>query len=217
MGSSAGKRTQFAMAFVPWIEEWQRMELSGTQTRVMLMMASRMERSPEGCWSYFSRSEMAERLGVSERTVKNAIDSLKKKGALSLKGYGSRGHCQEYWLMPGIDVVYGDKPEKGTLTSIPNVKGYATEGQKGTPGSIPYDKGYAAEGRKGTLPSIPPYIPEAYSARPLKGRGGEYRESLPFANREADDDFSHLFVDRDELPEEISEPDGFWNASRAVM
>ena len=46
MGSGTGRRTQFAMAFVPWIEEWQRMELSGTQTRVMLMMASRMEPSP---------------------------------------------------------------------------------------------------------------------------------------------------------------------------
>mgnify|MGYP001180859454 CR=1 FL=1 len=93
--------TQFARAYIPWVLRWREMDLSKLQIEVMLLLISGMERDAGGGWfAYFSRESMAEMLGVSENTMKRAIQGLKAKGALVKKGFSRRGHCQEYWIMP---------------------------------------------------------------------------------------------------------------------
>lgn len=94
-------QTRFARAFEPWIAEWAEAGLSGTQERVMLLLAANMERNSKGQFeSWRPRAEMAEILGVSEYTVRDAIQALRRKGMLVKSGYSHRGKAQKYILMP---------------------------------------------------------------------------------------------------------------------
>lgn len=118
--------TQFARTYVPWIEEWARMKLSGTQMRVLLLLISRMEPDGNGGWvAWYPRDEMAELLGLSEVTVRNTLTSLKEKGAIKTLRAAHRGWCQRYQIMPKIKVHPYSKPNQE--------KGSATEVRKGLP------------------------------------------------------------------------------------
>lgn len=106
------KQTPFARAFVPWVSEWSRMGLSGTQERVLLLLVSRMESDGRGGWtSWFPRAEMADVLGLSEETVRRAIRHLVDKGALKRIGKAYNSTAQKYKLMPAY---------KGGITGHPN-------------------------------------------------------------------------------------------------
>lgn len=95
------RQTRFARAFEPWIAEWAEAGLSGTQERVMLLLAANMERNGKGQFeSWRPRTEMAEILGVSEFTVRDAIQALRRKGMIVKSGYSHRGKAQKYILMP---------------------------------------------------------------------------------------------------------------------
>lgn len=95
------RQTRFARAFEPWIAEWAEAGLSGTQERVMLLLATNMERNSKGQFeSWRPRAEMAEILGVSEYTIRDAIQALRRKGMLVKSGYSHRGKVQKYILMP---------------------------------------------------------------------------------------------------------------------
>lgn len=120
------RQTPFARAFVPWIAEWSRMGLSGTQERILLLLVSRMESDGKGRWySWYPRVEMADALGLKEDTVRKAIVSLREKGALQTCGKSYSGKCQRYQLMPNV---------KGCL-SVPTItkKGVPTDAEKGSP------------------------------------------------------------------------------------
>lgn len=146
-----GKGTQFAMAFVPWVESWSQMGLSGTQMRVLLLLIANMQRDKHGnFYAWRQRSEIAATLGLRDETVRKAIAALKDKGAIKIKGKSYSGRCQEYWIMPKIKVAL----------QIPTFseKGYPTDAEKGTPDVpkrgvstghpiIPIDGGSASSGQ----------------------------------------------------------------------
>ena len=105
------RQTPFARAFVPWIAEWSRMGLSGTQERILLLLVSRMEPDGNGGFtSWFPRAEMAVALDLSELTIKDAINALVRKGALARLGKSYKSTAQKYQIMP----VY-----KGEVVAIP--------------------------------------------------------------------------------------------------
>lgn len=118
------RQTRFARAFEPWIAEWAEAGLSGTQERVMLLLAANMEHNSRGQFeSWMPREEMAEILGLSAVTVRNAIRALVKMGMLKPIGKAYRGMAQKYILMP---------TGKGYRHRTPIVtKGGATEVRKG--------------------------------------------------------------------------------------
>ncbi len=141
------RQTPFARAFVPWIAEWSRMGLSGTQERVLLLLVSRMEPDGRGGFtSWFPRAEMAATLGLSELTIRNAINALVGKGVLKRLGKAYKSTAQKYQIMP---------THKGYLTSDP------IKTQRGCSGG---SKGVAQVVPKGTSPATPLRTKECASA-----------------------------------------------------
>lgn len=141
------RQTPFARAFVPWVAEWSRMGLSGTQERVLLLLISRMEPDGKGRWyAWYPRAEMADALGLKEDTVRKAIIALREKGALQTCGKSYSGKCQRYQIMPNA---------KGYL-SVPTIlkKGVPTDAEKGSPG-VP---------KRGVYTGLPIRIKECASA-----------------------------------------------------
>ena len=120
------RQTPFARAFVPWIAEWSRMGLSGTQERVLLLLISRMEPDGKGRWlSWFPREEMADTLALSETTVRHAVKALADKGAIRRVGKSYNGKAQKYELMPKF---------KGVVNATPfKVERGTQDGHKGVP------------------------------------------------------------------------------------
>lgn len=121
-----GKGTQFAMAFEPWVREWSEAGISSTQMSVMLLLIARMQSDGDGRFTTWrSRVEMADVLGKSEKTVRNAVQALKRKGFLLPIGKSFNGKAQQYVVMP---------TGKGYPHRTPiRVKGCAVEGRKGVP------------------------------------------------------------------------------------
>lgn len=150
------RQTRFARAFVPWIAEWSRAGLSGTQERVMLLLATHMERGGDGQYTaWMPRSEMAEVLGVSELTVRDAIQKLKRKGMLKMLGGAHCGRAQKYVLMP-------------------TGKGYAQR--------LPIkEKGCAEELKKGVLTHSERVSATAHPSRTLEGATAAPSKVLPSA------------------------------------
>lgn len=96
------KQTRFARAFEPWISAWSRMKLSGTQERVLLLLIEEMDRDANGNFTAWRpRREMADILGLSEETVREAIRGLKQKGAIEPVGASRINRCQRYKIMAG--------------------------------------------------------------------------------------------------------------------
>ena len=132
------KQTPFARAFVPWVAEWSRMGLSGTQERVMLLLVSRMESDGRDGWvAWFPRAEMADVLGISEETVRRAIRHLVDKGALKRIGKAYNSTAQKYKLMPSYKggiaghLINTERGAHGDQKGVPRapIKGVST----GTP------------------------------------------------------------------------------------
>lgn len=117
-------QTKFAMAYEPWICEWAAAGLSSTQMGVMLLLVANMQRDDSGrCVSWRPRSEMAEKLGKSDKTIRNAIQALKRKKLILPIGKAFNGTSQRYVIMP---------TGKGYPHRTPiKAKGCAVEGRKG--------------------------------------------------------------------------------------
>lgn len=146
------KQTRFARAFEPWIAEWAKAGLSGTQTRVLLLLIANMEESANGQFtSWRPRAEMAEILGVSEYAVRNAISALSNLGMIKKVGKAYNGKAQKYIIMP--------KPKGYTSSNPIN------------------DKGYTSRVRKGTRRSVLKGTPVVYPTRTLEGASTSYSRS----------------------------------------
>ena len=64
--------------------------------------------------TWFPANEMAERLGVAERTIFKAVGSLKQRGFLKEKKRACYGRCAEYWFMPNNGTL--KQPKEKALT-----------------------------------------------------------------------------------------------------
>lgn len=70
---------------------------------VFLMLWSRAKGDKDGCaYGWFPNREIAETLGVSLKSVTNALSGLKRDGIISLRSAARRGRCATYWLCPGF-------------------------------------------------------------------------------------------------------------------
>lgn len=132
------RQTPFARAFVPWVAEWSRMGLSGTQERVLLLLISRMEPDGRGGFtSWFPRTEMASVLGLSELTIKDAINALVRKGALVRLGKSYKSNTQKYQIMPGYKGEVATIPFNGQRGGSGTSNGVALALPKGRSGATP--------------------------------------------------------------------------------
>lgn len=147
------KATRFARAFEPWIAEWSRLGLSGTQERVLLLLIMNMERDANGEYTAWKpRREISEMLGLSERQVRKAVDALKAKGAIEVVGKSHSGCCQRYRIMP----------------------------KKGAPHRVPiYEKGSPERDKKGPLEG-PKRVPlSGGPTRSIEGASPSYGRARP--------------------------------------
>lgn len=120
-----GARGPFARAFVPWVAEWQRAGLSGTQERVLLLLISRMEEQGDGSFTtWYPRAEISATLGISPNTARNAIRGLRGKGIIERIKDAGRRACPHYRIMP---------VEKGTRSAPP----FAEKGTRSAPPFLP--------------------------------------------------------------------------------
>lgn len=95
------RQTQFARAFEPWIDRWAELGLSARQIEVLLKLMTYMERNSRGEYtSSRPRADIAESLGISEESVRCAINELKKRGAIKPVGSSFSGTTQKYIIMP---------------------------------------------------------------------------------------------------------------------
>lgn len=102
MGGSR-KAGPYSRAYGPWVDELAARGAGRLQLLVMACLCERLEFDRHGNASaWYPRAEMAERLGVSERSVKNAMQDLKSKGLLKVKHSGHRGRATVYSVFPGI-------------------------------------------------------------------------------------------------------------------
>lgn len=90
------------MVYGPWVDEWARAGLSGTQMTVMLKLCSRLEFDEHGnAHAWYPLEEMAEETGKKPRTLSKAVSSLKEHGFLKQKSKAYNNHVAEYYVMPG--------------------------------------------------------------------------------------------------------------------
>lgn len=135
------KQTPFARAFVPWVAEWSRMGLSGTQERVMLLLVSRMEPDGNGGFtSWYPRIEMAAALNLSELTIKDAVNALVRKGALIRLGKSYKSTAQKYQIMPGYKGEVVANPFRNKRGGSGTSNGDALTLPKGRSGATPLRK-----------------------------------------------------------------------------
>lgn len=120
------------------------MGLSGTQYAVMLALCQWLEFDGEGrAYAYRPRGELADELGVKGSAVKQAVQTLKRKGALRQKSAAHRGRAAVYWIMPAMPWpttkgASGDAPLKGDAAHTPNErKGYPEASQRGVATDTP--------------------------------------------------------------------------------
>lgn len=171
---------------------------------------------------YPSVALMCSELGITENRFRRHFGQLVDKGYVSVsKRRGGKGFSRNVYSVekPG-SVSRQNEGATNSSDSISMSRQNVAPQNEGTTNSdfvsMPHQndvtrQNEGIQNRGTTISSF------TNPARPFQGRGGEYRESLPLANRGTDDEFSHLFVERDELPEAIAGPDEFWSASRAVM
>ena len=102
MGGSR-KAGPYSRAYGPWVDELAARGAGRLQLLVIACLCERLEFDHHGNASaWYPRAEMAERLGVSERSVKNAVAGLIEKRLLSVKKAGHKGRATVYNVLPGI-------------------------------------------------------------------------------------------------------------------
>lgn len=90
--------------YTPWLGEWQAANMPGLQWSVMAAVcdSTRMQVLEDGrAYGWFSREGLAEHCKVKPGSVTAAVKALRQRGFLKVKTKAHRGHCAEYWIMPG--------------------------------------------------------------------------------------------------------------------
>lgn len=105
----------FGRVSLDWVSQWQGAGISKTAISVMTCFASNLYTDESGrICTWFPANEMAETLGVSERTIFKAVGSLKQRDFLKEKKRACYGRCTEYWFMPNGGTL--NQPKEKALT-----------------------------------------------------------------------------------------------------
>lgn len=103
MSAPDSRRGPFSRLYGQWLDRLAGAGAGRTQTLVLLCLCERLEFDEHGNASaWFPRAELAERLGVTEKSVSNAASGLTGKGLLSVKKAGHNGRATVYNVFPGI-------------------------------------------------------------------------------------------------------------------
>lgn len=144
MGGSR-KAGPYSRTYGPWVDELAARGAGRLQLLVMACLCERLEFDHHGNASaWYPRAEMAERLGVPEKAVKEAVRGLKSKGLLKVKRSGHSGRATVYAVMPGrpwpdlkpAKGPHGNTPT-GSATIHPEGVGVSEQGLKGCLGDTP--------------------------------------------------------------------------------
>ena len=93
----------FSRLYGKWVDQLAKTGAGRLQIIVLLCLCERLEFDRHGNASaWYPRAEMAERLGVPERSVSKAVSGLIGKRLLSVKEPGHNGRATVYNVMPGI-------------------------------------------------------------------------------------------------------------------
>lgn len=105
----------FGRVSLDWVSQWQEAGISRMEINVMTCFASNLytDESGQMC-TWFPVNEMAEWLGVAERTICKAVRSVKQRGFLKEKKRACYGRCTEYWFMPNRGTL--NQPKEKALT-----------------------------------------------------------------------------------------------------
>lgn len=105
----------FGRVSLDWVSQWQEAGISRMEINVMTCFASNLytDESGQMC-TWFPVNEMAEWLGVAERTICKAVRSVKQRGFLKEKKRACYGRCTEYWFMPNGGTL--NQPKEKALT-----------------------------------------------------------------------------------------------------
>lgn len=131
------ERTPFAMPFLPWVDEWRKSGMSGLQFAVMTYLCSNLRRDGGKWYGWYKRKQMAENLGVTEQSIREAIRCLKKRGFLKLRKDAHNGWCQEYWIMPDFKGEVYRPPKHMFGVSTDTTKGCVHATQRGRSPNTP--------------------------------------------------------------------------------
>lgn len=102
MPAPDSRRGPFSRLYGPWVDRLAGAGAGPLQTLVLLCLCERLEFDRHGNASaWYPRAEMAERLGVPERSVGNAVAGLIEKRLLSVKRAGHKGRATVYNVFPG--------------------------------------------------------------------------------------------------------------------
>lgn len=72
-------------------------------TRVLLKFLERLSFDEHGnAFAWYPARELAEELGLTERQIAKAVETLRNHKALAVKSAGHRGRATTYYVMPGI-------------------------------------------------------------------------------------------------------------------
>lgn len=105
----------FGRVSLDWVSQWQKAGLSRTAISVMTCFASSLYTDESGrICTWFPVNKMAERLGVTERTIFKAVGSAKQRGFLKEKKRACYRRCTEYWFMPNGGTL--NQPKEKALT-----------------------------------------------------------------------------------------------------
>ena len=109
----------FGRVSLDWVSQWQKAGLSRTAISVMTCFASSLYTDESGrICTWFPVNEMAERLGVTERTIFKAVGSAKQRGFLKEKKRACYGRCTEYWFMPNRGTLNQPKEKALTVAAV---------------------------------------------------------------------------------------------------
>lgn len=155
---AAGKRAgnparkgPYSCFYGPWLAECARAGVSGTQYQILLKLCQFLHFDERGrTYGSCPRKQLADELGLSENTVKQATARMVKKGVLGIKRPGYRGYVTEYWIFPGVP--WPKCKGKGVHTNTPN-------GAKGVSTGIPMGVHTDTPTLKGTNANAPLYEP----------------------------------------------------------
>ena len=102
MAAPDSRRGPFSRLYGQWLDRLAGAGAGRAQTLVLLCLCERLEFDKHGNASaWYPRAELAERLGVTDSAVSNAIQGLVKIGVLSVKSKGHKGRATVYNVFPG--------------------------------------------------------------------------------------------------------------------
>lgn len=134
MGAKARLGGQYFRGSVSWVRPLHESGAFNTRQCVMLLLMANLEFDGHGnATAWCPRSEMAEKMGVSEVAVKRSVSRLIDAGVLKVRTPGHNGKATVYYVLPGYPW-----PTMSLDKGVPGTSRRGTQiGPEGVPSQVP--------------------------------------------------------------------------------